>query len=144
MKRVIALACLICCLWSSSMYSADIDLSGYSIDELLELRKLITEELSNKGYSEKLEFPNGEYECGVDIKPGRYLFSVEGEKVFGRVIRYDSKEDSDNDVNDHTQYFDEGDSKYIEFKEGDYIVVLFTDGILYIEDGTKTDAFWAP
>lgn len=144
MKRVIALACLICCLWSSTMYSADLDLSGYSIDELLELRKIISEELFNKGYVEKVNFPNGTYECGVDIKPGRYLFSVEGDEIYGHVAIYDSKEDRENGDSRLDRYIDADQPQYLDFNEGDYILVYYGDGTLYIEDASKSDAFWAP
>jgi hypothetical protein len=78
--------------------AADLDLSGYSIEDLLALRDRIAVELTERGYAEKGVLQNGVYETGKDIKPGTYIVSFEGTSdvyQFSSVTVYENREKMD-------------------------------------------------
>lgn len=143
MRKTIALVLSTCFLLAQPVSAADLDLSGYSIEDLLELRKQITAELSEKGYAEKVVIPNGLYTVGTDIKAGRYVMSGDGKGNGVSAYIYENQaayEDRDK----ITIYAEDDEEELIDLSDGQ---LVYFDGIgtsVYIEDATKTDAFWAP
>ena len=57
-----------------SISAAEIDISGLSVEELLQLRADVDEELMNKNGAVVIGY--GKYEAGVDIAPGQYTIKV--------------------------------------------------------------------
>ena len=80
MKKL--LACLLACFMtlSTSCFATEIDLSSLSDAELTALLQDVNAEYEKRNMTEKLgtQIPSGDYEVGVDIKEGRYIFIGRG------------------------------------------------------------------
>ena len=59
---------------SMAVSAADMDISGLSVDELLQLRTEVDEAIMSKGGAVVIGY--GKYEAGVDIAPGQYTLKV--------------------------------------------------------------------
>ena len=57
-------------------FAEDTDLSSLSVEELGELQTIVTEELANRFLEVTGPLDAGCYVAGVDIRPGRYVFSL--------------------------------------------------------------------
>lgn len=51
-----------------------IDFSGYSLEELLEIRENLTNEISSRPGGEKMVLGSGQYKIGDDLPAGVYTF----------------------------------------------------------------------
>ena len=56
------------------MAEAPIDFSGYSLEELLEIRENLTNEISSRPGGEKMVLGSGQYKIGDDLPAGVYTF----------------------------------------------------------------------
>ena len=59
---------------SMTVTAADIDISGLSVEELIQLRTEVDEAIMNKDGAVVIGY--GKYEAGVDIAPGQYTLKV--------------------------------------------------------------------
>lgn len=81
MKKIVALLlAVLICLGSFPAF-ADVDLSGYTQEELLALREAIKQELLKRGIEKEVTVPIGMYEVGVDIPAGTYTLKPNGFSV---------------------------------------------------------------
>lgn len=76
MKRIVA-TLLAVLLLSHVTFASDIDLKGLSTDELIELRRAISQELVDRGEFKTATVPAGEYTIGTDIPAGDYSISTD-------------------------------------------------------------------
>ena len=74
MKKLISLllAVVLCLTFAGTISFADIDLSQYSDDELIELETAIQAEKISRGMAQEATVPKGTYTIGTDIPAGDY------------------------------------------------------------------------
>ena len=88
MKRflfVLAILLLIAAILPSVSIADGFDLSSMSLEELLTLRNDINDEINKRVIQPSMAIYNGAYIVGVDIKAGRYLFTVEQPVIDGSI-----------------------------------------------------------
>ena len=82
-KKIIASIMLSAVIFETPVLAADIDLSSLSVEELVDLKYQIDDELYEKqGY---LDLNEGYYVVGKDIAPGEYTIKAYGEAADGGV-----------------------------------------------------------
>lgn len=122
MRKILVLlvVVLIVALLLGTVAMGEIDLSGMSYDELVELRGRIDKAIVDNGEYKEVNLPQGTYTFGEDIPAGKWTFTHVGDK---------------HDVELHIKYIDE--KKYsgdyfrlgtdeacnVEFVDGDTIAV---------------------
>ena len=94
MKRILAAIlalAVILTLSASALAELNIDFSGYSDDELLELQTLLNNELEERNIvTTKLhKLYYGRYYVGTDIPEGNFLFHLASGVPYGVVMVYD-------------------------------------------------------
>lgn len=97
------------------------DLSSYSLDELVALRNSITEEISAR-LGDAGTIDQGLYEVGVDIKIGSFeVKGFDNAEDYARVIIFDNREqlDATNALQVHN--VGAGQSAIINLKEGQWL-----------------------
>ena len=84
---------------SLTAFAEDTDLSSLSVEELGELQTIVTEELANRSLEVTGLLDAGCYVAGVDIRPGRYVFSLPAAAKDNATLVYlfDSADDYRND-----------------------------------------------
>ena len=97
------------------------DLSSYSLDELVALRNSITEEISARlGDAGTIDL--GLYEVGKDIKAASFeVTGLEGAEDDAYVIIFDNREDLDATKTLQVHYLGAGESAIINLKEGQWL-----------------------
>lgn len=108
MKRVLLSVLAICMLFGFAC--AEVDLSGMSVDELVELSNAVTDELYSREGSLQLLF-DGDYVVGKDIPEGDYIITNFGDDSQLFVWVYKSVElkdeyDRDSSGKDYHDYFE--------------------------------------
>ena len=77
MKKLMVLALALLLLTANatvSLAEMGIDFSGYSLDELLEIRAALTDEIASRPGGEKTVLGSGQYKIGEDLPAGIYTF----------------------------------------------------------------------
>ena len=77
MKKLMVLALALLLLTANatvSLAEMGIDFSGYSLDELLEIRAALTDEIASRPGGEKTVLGSGQYMIGEDLPAGIYTF----------------------------------------------------------------------
>lgn len=130
---------------SGTALAADIDLTGMSLDELVELRSNITAEIDSRTNEGKETIPCGVYVAGTDIKEGSFKLS-EDDDGSTYVVTFDDEEsyktaiaNSDSKKATFQVFLRDGESTIVSLKEGN--VLYIDDDELFIEPVT---ASWAP
>jgi hypothetical protein len=127
MKKIVALLlAVLICLGSFPTF-ADVDLSGYTQEELLTLRDIINKELLKRGIEKEVIVPIGTYEVGVDIPEG--IYRVKPAKSGAGIRVYE---------NISCSYYDFFISEYLSFYDDESIgkLTLKKGNICVIEDGS--------
>lgn len=97
------------------------DLSSYSLDELVSLRNSITEEISAR-LGDAGTIDQGLYEVGVDIKAASFeVTGLEGAEDYARVIIFDNREQLDAVKSLQVHEIGAGQSAIINLKEGQWL-----------------------
>ncbi|MBE5807203.1 MAG: hypothetical protein E7317_02560 [Clostridiales bacterium] len=103
MKRILAFivsfVLLIAC-GAAALAEADMDFSGYTLDELIAIKAALSEEIAKYPGGEKLTLGAGQYKIGEDLPAGVYAF------------RFVQNGDSDVDRTDYYVYENEAMLKY--------------------------------
>jgi len=90
MKRIVSIIFCISFLVSlniTTVFAEGIDLSNYSIQELLNLRSNIDQEINNRLKNENyVQMVTGRYEIGIDIPEGEYILTLLGSRNGGLAI----------------------------------------------------------
>jgi len=81
MKKLIALI-LVVCMTASFAAAEDIDLSGLSFDQLVELKEKIILAMWNSHEWQEVKVPVGIYEVGKDIPAGKWTVRCAGDFTF--------------------------------------------------------------
>ena len=148
MRRFLALFLSIILVFSN-VASADSSMvfDSMSLEELLEIRRLVDTEIRTRTDSSPSVFPAGLYIGGKSIKPGAYTISANDEyygisiAMFSNTEKYE-KYFADGEINDSLMSFEgnlnRGDSAFVYIEEG--TVLLINDTAL-IE---STVATWLP
>ena len=76
MKRIIACLLFVAIMLSIPFALADVDLSGMSFDELIDLQSQLTSEILSRSEWKEIRVPVGTYEVGVDIPAGAYTVTI--------------------------------------------------------------------
>lgn len=88
MKKLLLILLLVLTLsLPTESFAESIDISGLSMEELMDLGERVSSELWKKGQFLKTEFYEGRYEAGLDIEPGCYLIEYIAEDGFALRIR---------------------------------------------------------
>ena len=77
MKKLISVALSILLLmacFTTAMAEGTIDFSGYSLEELLEIRSDLADEIASRPGGEKMTLGSGQYKIGEDLPAGVYTF----------------------------------------------------------------------
>ena len=74
MKKLLCLSLVFCLMFNAAAFAGEIDLSSMSDEDLLELKKNVDTEVSNRNLNTGFELPIGVYKIGTDIKAGSYVF----------------------------------------------------------------------
>lgn len=111
-KRIIAAVALAACLAAPAL--ADIDLSGLSFEELLELQKQVTTALWASDGWQEVTVPTGIYEVGTDIPAGRWNVTARESAI----TIYPSFSDAVNGKGLPKLYYIEGDTVAIAVEDG--------------------------
>lgn len=146
MKRIFCLF-LILCLLPVFAYSEQIDLSGMTFEELVELREQINLAIWKSKEWQAVTVPQGVYEVGKDIPAGKWVITCkDGNRdsyLLGRcLIKWGSKKPIDEYFTGDTSkgrieiwnpkskdYKQNGVTEYvIELEVGDYVVIDSTYG----------------
>lgn len=81
MKKLLLILLLVLTLsLPTGSFAESIDISGLSMEELMDLGERVSSELWKKGQFLKTEFYEGRYEAGLDIEPGCYLIEYTSEE----------------------------------------------------------------
>ena len=67
-------------------HAADIDLSGYSDDEILALNEKVQQEIAARGIVATAEIVQGSYTAGKDLPAGRYDLTLLERDTFSQVF----------------------------------------------------------
>lgn len=146
MRKMICLFLTILLLTTgSALAELSIDLAALTIDELVELHRLLDAELDKRIACEPSVFPAGLYIGGESIKPGSYIISGNDTyygitvAVFSSVEIYKQAFAEQNEALATFQsYLSDGDTAFVHIDEG--TVLLVSDTAL-IEAATT---FWMP
>ena len=96
MKKLTALVLSLILLTSVSM--AEVDLSSYSYDQLLDLNRQVQFEIMSRPEWKEVTVPAGIYVIGQDIPEGAYTLTLAAEDVYGTVFLWGhEKDDYDTD-----------------------------------------------
>ena len=110
MKRFLAIMVLVLMVVSSAA-AEDIDLSGLSFDQLIQLQSRITMEIMQRDEWQEVTVPAGVYVIGKDIPAGSWSVEMAC-KGSCEVLLYPNKEESENEFG--FSLFDVVLSEYIE------------------------------
>lgn len=78
MKKVFAFIMAIVLIMAlTTSHAANLDLSGYSNEELVEISRLINQEIADRKIEKTAHLSGGVYVAGVDIPIGEYLVVVD-------------------------------------------------------------------
>lgn len=79
-KYVVVAVFVLACLWATAL--ADVDLSGMSYEELVELEKQVEQAIWASDGWQEVTVPPGTYKIGEDIPVGKWLIKpVDGARV---------------------------------------------------------------
>lgn len=101
MKKLITVTLSILLLmlcFANAMAEDKIDFSGYSLEELLEIRSYLADEIASRPGGEKMVLGSGQYKIGEDMPAGVYTFKF--------------VQNGDNDVSRTDYYVYENESMY--------------------------------
>lgn len=139
MKKLAAALLSATLLLSSSVFAADIDLSGLTVDELANLRTQIDMLLEEK-LEGQAKFGPGVFICGQDIKEGYYEFTATSEDG-AYIFIYETKESWKNgdDWIGNSTVHEAGEVSTFSIHEGNCIEVMYGSGLL-----RENKPAWAP
>lgn len=111
-----------------SFVLADVDLSGMSYDELINLSKEVGLAIMSNDDFDSVEVPMGLWEVGVDIPEGTWI--ITSQKDFTSVIYGSTLDESGNDMNMFSKGntyadIDKGETWRIKATNGNYICVKY-------------------
>lgn len=123
MKRVALLVLVI--LLVGSLAVAEVDLSGMTYDEMVELRDQLDKAIWASDGWQYVQVPGGDYDVGVDIPAGRWtLVGVDSYSSFqvykSRELKDDYSFDTLYESLDHNQHYN------ITLEDGQYIEISGT------------------
>lgn len=91
MRKVVLLAlCLVMCMTVITA-SAEVDLKAMSVEELIELRNQIREELLLRWKPEVETLYSGRYNAGASLPQGKYTLRFTGADSVGSIVIYESE-----------------------------------------------------
>ena len=126
MKRFLAILVLVFMVVSSA-YAEDIDLSGLSFDQLVQLQTRITMEMMQRDEWQEVTVPEGIYLVGRDIPAGKWnvkssdpnsSFRINWSKALGADK---NSLEHDDTYNFHSEY--DGNTYALDLQEGFYIMI---------------------
>lgn len=118
MKKLATLILTIALILAPAAH-ADIDLSGMSFNELVELQEKVTAAMWASDEWQEVELPAGMYVIGDDIPAGQWDFSCENGMVMIKVWK---------SVDEYTQNGDKIWLNVISANAGEKATALFSDG----------------
>ena len=144
MKRFLFILSAMCILYSATVLAGDIGISSMSIDELMELRTAIEEELWLRMEAGSSPIGSGMYRVGIDIKAGTYYIS--DAKPSGLYFCIQLYEDEDALANreemtgfSNSGYLDEGEDATVSLHDG--MIMLIDSGSAVMQEIKPS---WAP
>ena len=107
-------------------YAIDLDLSGYTDEQIIELNSLVNQELVNRKIEKHAKIDPGKYLVGVDIPVGTYIFrsaDTSEERIFVQVFNNDESM-----INNNMAAYFRLDAEKTEFR-----VHLIDGNMLYLD-----------
>lgn len=142
MKKLIALILVGCMAFSISVLAADLDLSSMSTDELIALRKQITEEINARTMDESGRINTGTYIVGTDIRAGLWDVSDPQPEDGGTSVWIATYEDREAEKDGHNMdmhYLHDGETASISLIDGTLLCI--GSGSLLL---SEANASWMP
>lgn len=143
MKRIVAVLSVVLCM-VPAFACADIDLSGMSYDELVELSKDVGLAIMSHEDFDSVVVPMGLWEVGVDIPEGTWI--ITSEKDYTSVIYGSKLDESGNDMNGFSKGntfadIDKGETWRVAVENGNYICVKYNQVTFTSDTGSSSLGF---
>ena len=130
---------------SLTAFAEDTDLSSLSVEELGEIQTIVTEELANRSLEVTGLLDAGCYVAGVDIRPGRYVFSLPAAAKDNATLVYlfDSADDYRNDEEElESGWVDDNENMSLTINDGQTFSIAYneeggTESLLLYDDSEK-------
>lgn len=119
MKKILA-ALMMCILLAVPAFAETVDLSSMSLDELIQLRDAVQNEISARIGSDSMAIASGKYIVGTDIKAGYYLLVVDSVVVKYVDLSLVWLDESRDDVWEQLR---EGETYYLKLEDGMKLVL---------------------
>ncbi len=123
MKRFLAILVLVLLVVSSAA-AEDIDLSGLSFDQLVQLQSRITMEMMQRDEWQEVTVPAGVYMVGRDIPAGKWEVTATqflSYLTYGKELKEDNKNEVAHTGHYTWKYCKEGEPYIFEFEDGYYV-----------------------
>ncbi len=123
MKKTLALLLVLMNLFIFTAFAEEINLSGYSYEQLIELQKQVNKEIMSRPEWKEVTVPVGTWKVGEDIPAGTY--SVSGGKYMATMTIYKSAEKNFSDMTEMYTFSGMTTNTVgrITLKEGQYVVI---------------------
>ena len=119
MKKVLALI-VVMILLIPSVFAEGLDVESLTVDELMQYRKEIQDELTKRQASDPAMFFSGTYVVGVDIRAGRYILYIDAASNLYAEVSLSRADESDNSF---WKQIRENETFYLELYDGDELSV---------------------
>lgn len=151
MKKALITLLVIFTLFTTNAYASSIDFGSMSIDELINLKNEICQEIMERLQNEDIEEPiyQGTYVVGTDIKPGKYVLvfrnsdfdKKDSDRFFGCGIScYQNAENYDNDNAIFHELLNYDEERGIVLEDGMILVIRSNYGFIK----SMVNPSWAP
>lgn len=137
MRKVLSIL-MVCALLVIPAFAEIADLSSMSLDELIQLRDALQNEISARIGSDSMSIVSGRYIVGTDIKAGYYLFVVDSIAVRNVNLALIWPDKSHDDV---WEQLWEGETYYLKLEDG-MKLILENVGSAHLESIPAPE--WAP
>lgn len=114
MRKLLAIL-MICTLLTTPAFAETVDLSSMSLDELIQLRDAVQNEIFARIGSDPMTIASGKYIVGTDIKAGYYLLVIDSVAVKYVDLSLIWLDESHDDVWEQLR---EGETYYLKLEDG--------------------------
>lgn len=120
MKKVIML--VLALVLAGSLALAEVDLSGMTFDELVDLRNQVDQAIWASDGWQEVVVPGGEYEVGPEIPAGKWTISTDSLMTMMDVYKSAEKKGDFTGLED-SKVLSEGETYNVTLKEGQYVTI---------------------
>lgn len=140
MRKLISMLLLLLIIFCNTTYAEGIDIASMSLEEIVELHKMIDAEIDARISCEESLIPSGVYVAGKSIKSGSYVLSGNDDHFGIDIATYASEEtfkqsmaEDDDSLILFESYVTRENSAFVKLEDG---MVLYLEETLLIEKAT--------